>query len=161
MAHSRLEKIGTIYSRARGLIQSQAVKWEDRPLWYDVYEKFPPKEEPVFDRPAPNIPVKQIFYKEDIVRAQFHKKNKSIGAVNLLNNRNKSLAQRFIQCYETLDKQYEGAADSEKLYQEALEMLQRDSSNQSEQYENMSLKSAFKEAQNKDMNINVKDIFKE
>lgn len=82
MAGSRLERIGTIYSRyfrfniisfiflrASGLIRSGALKWEDRPLWYDIYEAFPPKEEPRFDRPVPNIKLKHIFYEEDKIRA--------------------------------------------------------------------------------------------
>lgn len=45
------------------------MKPEDKPLWYDVYKAFPPKLEPRFDRPAPNIALKDIFYKEDIIRA--------------------------------------------------------------------------------------------
>lgn len=90
MAGSRLEKIGTIYTRfvilfriycslifteelytssTTGLIQSKALNWEDRPLWYDVYTSFPPKEEPRFDRPAPNIKLRQIFYEDDKIRA--------------------------------------------------------------------------------------------
>lgn len=91
MAGSRLEKIGTIYTRfvilfwfyyflnfteepyytfsTSGLIQSKALNWEDRPIWYDVYAAFPPKEEPRFDRPAPNIKLRQIFYEDDKIRA--------------------------------------------------------------------------------------------
>lgn len=45
------------------------MKAENRPLWYDLYEAFPPKLEPRFDRAAPNIPVREIFYKEDPIRA--------------------------------------------------------------------------------------------
>lgn len=43
--------------------------WEDRPLWYDIYEAFPPKEEPRYDRAVPNMPLKKIFYEEDVIRA--------------------------------------------------------------------------------------------
>lgn len=43
--------------------------WEERPLWYDIYETFPPKDEPRFDRPVPNMKLKEIFYEEDNIRA--------------------------------------------------------------------------------------------
>lgn len=45
------------------------MKWEDRPLWYDLYNVFPPKDEPRYDRPAPETPVPAIFYEEDKIRA--------------------------------------------------------------------------------------------
>ena len=38
MAQTRLEKIGTIYSRLLGLYKSGAAKYENRPIWFDVYE---------------------------------------------------------------------------------------------------------------------------
>ena len=44
MAQTRLEKIGTIYSRLLGLYKSGAAPYENRPLWFDVYEAF--QEEP-------------------------------------------------------------------------------------------------------------------
>ncbi|KAG8041212.1 hypothetical protein G9C98_002200 [Cotesia typhae] len=50
MAQSRLERIGTIFTRVQSLLKSGAVKWEDKPIWYDVYEAFPPKNEPRYDR---------------------------------------------------------------------------------------------------------------
>lgn len=45
------------------------MKWEDRPLWYDIYKTFPPNDEPRYDKPAPNIQVKSIFYEDDKIRA--------------------------------------------------------------------------------------------
>lgn len=86
MARSRLEKVGTIYTRyfiqsypcifflifffrTHALINSGAMGWEERPLWYDIYETFPPKDEPRFDRPVPNMKLKEIFYEEDNIRA--------------------------------------------------------------------------------------------
>ncbi|XP_021945794.1 probable 28S ribosomal protein S23, mitochondrial [Folsomia candida] len=75
MAGSRLDKIGTIFSRTAGLIKSKAVKYQDRPVWYDVYRVFPPKYEPHIDR-EPSITVEQIpniLYKEDRIRARFYK----------------------------------------------------------------------------------------
>ena len=35
----------------------------------DVYEAFPPIEVPTYERPVPEMPIKQIFYEEDIIRA--------------------------------------------------------------------------------------------
>ncbi|KAJ8948802.1 hypothetical protein NQ314_008350 [Rhamnusium bicolor] len=69
MAGSRLEKIDTIYMRATGLLRSGALKCEDCPLWYNIYEGFPPYVEPRFDRPVPNIKLKPILYEEDKIRA--------------------------------------------------------------------------------------------
>ncbi|XP_063222082.1 small ribosomal subunit protein mS23 isoform X2 [Bacillus rossius redtenbacheri] len=68
MASSRLEKIGTIFSRVTGLLRSGAMKEVDKPLWYNLYKAFPPTYEPRFDRPAPNIPIRNILYPEDEIR---------------------------------------------------------------------------------------------
>lgn len=65
MANSRLEKIGTIFSRVHGLIKSGALKFEERPIWYDVYEKFPPFNEPKFDQKVEATKIREIFYAED------------------------------------------------------------------------------------------------
>lgn len=61
--------ISNVFIRTTGLLRSGALKWEDRPLWYDIYEAFPPKDEPRFDRPAPNMSLRKIFYEEDKIRA--------------------------------------------------------------------------------------------
>lgn len=53
----------------RGLLTSGAVKEIDKPLWYDVYEAFPPQQSPEYSRPEPTDPVRNILYAEDIVRA--------------------------------------------------------------------------------------------
>ncbi|KAL3285900.1 hypothetical protein HHI36_000420 [Cryptolaemus montrouzieri] len=123
MANSRLEKIGTIYTRAAGLIKSGAKRWEDRPLWFDVYEAFPPKEEPKYDRPSPNLKLQQIFYDEDKIRAMFHKANKNIGSIDLFKSQSSTLTQRFIECYRKIDEKYEGKEDAQKVYDEALQLL--------------------------------------
>ena len=81
--YSRLEKVGTIYSRLKGFQKSGATSWEKRPMWFDVYEAFPPKYEPRWDRhvlpqgPGSNVaamgPPRKVLYSEDRVRAQFYK----------------------------------------------------------------------------------------
>lgn len=55
--------------RVKGLLRSGAMKPEDKPIWYEVYEAFPPKVEPQFNRKAPDINIRQILYPEDIIRA--------------------------------------------------------------------------------------------
>lgn len=42
---------------------------ENRPLWYDVYQAFPPKVEPLAIRDKPSDPITNIYYPEDILRA--------------------------------------------------------------------------------------------
>ncbi|XP_062560673.1 small ribosomal subunit protein mS23-like [Armigeres subalbatus] len=120
MASSRLEKIGTIVTRTQGLLRSGAMKWDDRPLWYDVVQAFPPKEEPRFDRPPSNISVRPVFYAEDTVRAKFHKQQNRY-LTNLSDARNKTASQHFIAIYNQLQQQ--GALDEEKVFETAQEML--------------------------------------
>jgi small subunit ribosomal protein S23 len=55
--------------RLKGLLRSGALKEEDKPMWYDIYEAFPPFHEPRFDRAAPDTPIRNIFYPEDTIRA--------------------------------------------------------------------------------------------
>jgi small subunit ribosomal protein S23 len=45
------------------------MKQEDKPVWYDVYEAFPPKIEPFHGRKVPDMAVRNILYPEDIIRA--------------------------------------------------------------------------------------------
>ncbi|OQR77256.1 hypothetical protein BIW11_07227 [Tropilaelaps mercedesae] len=74
MAGSRVYKLGTVFSRTNGLLRAGGLKWEDRPIWYDVYEAYPPEIEPTFLRPAPPAePIREILYKEDAIRARFAK----------------------------------------------------------------------------------------
>ncbi|XP_066153541.1 small ribosomal subunit protein mS23 [Euwallacea fornicatus] len=171
MAGSRLEKIGTIYTRTTGLIQSKALNWDDRPVWYDVYSKFPPKEEPSYDRPVPNMKLRQIFYEDDKIRATFHRNNKKIGAVHLL-SKTSSLSQRFIETYKKIKEQYKDSNMSEEhLYKEAIGLINHDrrfqarekTVHETEGEDSISLSTAFKEARAKlkDGNINIKNIFKD
>ncbi|XP_053658165.1 28S ribosomal protein S23, mitochondrial [Anopheles marshallii] len=122
MANSRLEKIGTIITRTKGLLKSGAMKFDERPLWYDVVTAFPPLEEPRYDRPAPRVPVREIFYQEDTVRAKFHKAGKATFAVNLLDTNNLTPTQQFIGIYQNLSTQ--GALDEQKVYEIAIDLLE-------------------------------------
>ncbi|XP_011313405.1 28S ribosomal protein S23, mitochondrial [Fopius arisanus] len=117
MAQSRLERIGTIYSRISSLMKGGAMKFEDKPLWYNIYEAFPPKLEPRFDRVAPNIPVREIFYKEDVVRAKFQSEHNRF-TINLHSQGTQSQTQKFLDIYDQLEKS--GLAESE-AYDKAME----------------------------------------
>uniref|UniRef100_A0A182JNQ8 Small ribosomal subunit protein mS23 n=1 Tax=Anopheles christyi TaxID=43041 RepID=A0A182JNQ8_9DIPT len=98
------------------------MKFDERPLWYDVVTAFPPHEEPRYDRPAPRVPVRQIFYQEDTVRAKFHKSGKATFAVNLLDNNNRTPTQQFIEMYQNLSTQ--GALDDEQVFTTAMDLLE-------------------------------------
>nr|ACO14829.1 Mitochondrial ribosomal protein S23 [Caligus clemensi] len=104
MAQSRLEKVGSVYSRMSSLLQSGAVKI--KPLWFDVYEAFPPKYEPRCDRflpiEKPNWE-REVIYEEDAIRAMFYKhfQDSLQETMNLLNPEAKSLSQAFIEAYKS------------------------------------------------------------
>lgn len=55
--------------RVEGLINQGVFSYDDRPLWFDVYKAFPPRVEPVYNRPIPTEPVRNILYHEDAERA--------------------------------------------------------------------------------------------
>ena len=51
---------------------SGAVK--DKPIWYDVYQMYPPDVEPMGERdPPPQDPIPEIVYEEDFERASASK----------------------------------------------------------------------------------------
>lgn len=53
-----------------GLIKANALKYEDRPVWFDVYRAFPPAVDPVYKRKVdPEVVAKPLIYPEDAVRA--------------------------------------------------------------------------------------------
>lgn len=165
--------------RVVGLMRANSLKWEDRPLWFDIYEKFPPKEEPRYDRPAPNIPIKNIFYEEDKIRAYvlrcfyffhvifhadffrwFHKNSKQTGTVNLSDFKHQTATQAFIDTYKKLEDQYKGTAPEEQIYNEALDLFRHDRRSKPEVVE--SLSNAFQESKLKqNVNIDVKGLFKQ
>ena len=70
MAQSRLHSFGTIFTRVKGLLRAGAMKESEKPIWYEVYEAFPPRVA-VRDFPPEvlSAPIKPIFYREDKIRA--------------------------------------------------------------------------------------------
>ncbi|KAK7483723.1 hypothetical protein BaRGS_00025044 [Batillaria attramentaria] len=104
MAGSRTEKIGTIFKRVQGLLRSGALKEADKPIWYDVYEAFPPKIPPAYERIVPQRTVPKILYPEDIIRVQFYKTYGNPDVADLQNERIKTTCQRFVEQYLQLMK---------------------------------------------------------
>ncbi|KAM8768657.1 28S ribosomal protein S23, mitochondrial [Acanthopagrus latus] len=78
MAGSRLERFGTVFSRVRNLMHSGVIRLPEKPIWYDVYEAFPPKRVPLHVKPhtrpctKKRETVPEVFYKEDDIRAKFY-----------------------------------------------------------------------------------------
>ncbi|CAD0199436.1 unnamed protein product [Chrysodeixis includens] len=117
MASSRLERIGTIFTRVEGLLTRGAVKPDDRPLWFDVYRAFPPLAEPKFAKPKPEIkPLRQILYPEDAIRAKFHSSGHGLGAISLAST-NETTTKRLVQQYEKLKA--EGISEAEIIEKSA------------------------------------------
>ncbi|XP_055390083.1 probable 28S ribosomal protein S23, mitochondrial [Condylostylus longicornis] len=160
MAQSRLEKIGTIFTRVTGLLKSGAMKPEDKPLWYEVYAAFPPNLEPKFDRPIPNIKLKKIFYEEDVIRSHYHKINKGRDTINLKDLKSRTQCQQYIDIYNNLKSQ--GALDEEKIREVAYEMLQDKIKVETESNDNVIENVAHADLnKNSTHVVNVKDLFKE
>ncbi|XP_062968451.1 small ribosomal subunit protein mS23 isoform X1 [Cynocephalus volans] len=120
MAGSRVETVGSVFSRTRNLIRAGVLK--EKPLWYDVYNAFPPLKEPVFRRPRlrygkAKASIQDILYYEDRIRAKFYSAYGSgQKAFDLFNPNFKSTCQRFVEKYIELQKL--GETDEEKLFVE-------------------------------------------
>ncbi|XP_075973714.1 mitochondrial ribosomal protein S23 [Anticarsia gemmatalis] len=119
MASTRLERIGTIFTRVQGLITKGAIRPDDRPLWFDVYRAFPPITEPKFAKPKPEIkPIRQILYPEDAVRAKFHSQGHGLAAISII-SQSETPTKRLVQQYEKLKA--EGVPEAE-LVQKSVEV---------------------------------------
>ncbi|KAM4794847.1 small ribosomal subunit protein mS23 [Rhinophrynus dorsalis] len=130
MAGSRLEKLGTVFTRVRDLLRAGVMKPNEKPVWYDVYAAFPPKREPLYEKPArrmrnPPDNVPTILYKEDVIRAKFYEAYGSGPRAFELSRTNfKSTCQRFVEEFSELQKQ--GELDEDKLFEEAGKALLAD-----------------------------------
>ncbi|RZF42568.1 hypothetical protein LSTR_LSTR001363 [Laodelphax striatellus] len=173
MAGSRLEKIGTIFTRATGLIRSKAVQYEDRPVWYDVYKHFPPTLQPKYDRPAPDTPIRNIFYLEDQIRAKFHKQmGRLLPNSNLYDTDARETAtKRFLDVY--YKHLNEKQMSSDEAFQSAIDILKAEkvlskpkskSTDASKPPTDESILSSFQQAKSKSeesVEVDLKNIFKE
>lgn len=160
LASSLLSLTLQLYKRTSGLLRSGALKYDERPLWYDVYAAFPPHVQPRFDRPAPNVEVRQIFYEEDRIRAKYHKNNKHVGSVDMSDRNQRTQTQQFIESFNKIKAQ--GALDDNQIFEAAAEVVSEDYDNQPK--ESVGLLSSFSEAKSTAegmRNIDIKNIFKD
>ncbi|XP_051891829.1 LOW QUALITY PROTEIN: 28S ribosomal protein S23, mitochondrial [Pristis pectinata] len=121
MAGSRLEKLGSVFTRVRNLLRSGVLKESEKPSWYDVYAAFPPRREPIYQKPKERFgkakdPVQTFFYQEDVIRAKFYKVyGNGPRAFDLARSNFVSMCQRFVEKYQDLEAQ--GEVDEEKLFE--------------------------------------------
>ena len=150
MAQTRTHKIGTIYSRVKRLLDKKAMQEDNKPLWYDVYEAFPPKYEPRYDRHllpyglGSNVknmpPPPKILYEEDITRAKYYKAFMpktdakpsptlaNTEVIDLTNNKLRTLSQVFIEKHDKLKAEGQ-VRDTENLFAVTVDALEVDGIN--------------------------------
>ncbi|XP_034384991.1 28S ribosomal protein S23, mitochondrial [Cyclopterus lumpus] len=109
MAGSRLERFGTVFTRVRDLMRAGVIKPSEKPIWYDVYEAFPPKRDPLYVKPhtrpctKKQEAVPEIFYREDEVRAKFYVQyGTGPRPLDLSRTKFVSTCQRFVDKYTEL-----------------------------------------------------------
>ncbi|KAM3934575.1 small ribosomal subunit protein mS23 isoform 1-T2 [Leptodactylus fuscus] len=126
MAGSRLEKLGTVFTRTRDLMRAGVIKQNEKPIWYDVYATFPPKREPTYEKPLnrrnkmpDNVPA--ILYSEDVIRAKFYETYGNTGLFHLYRKNFRSICQRFVETYTELQKA--GEVSEDKLFEETSKAL--------------------------------------
>ncbi|XP_072163329.1 small ribosomal subunit protein mS23-like [Diadema setosum] len=102
---SRLEKLGTIFTRVRDLIRAGVMKPADKPVWYDVMAAFPPKQEPTFHQSIDPEPLQELLYPEDRIRAKFYQTYRNQQTIDLTNQSavQQSICYRYIQKYQELE----------------------------------------------------------
>ena len=126
MSLSRLDKIGTVYSRMSFLVKHGAIRPEYKPMWLDIYEAFPPLHEPRWDRKAKKDgePIPKILYKEDLARAKFYKRFGERHDVYRMNdNSEESVSQRFVKMFIEEERQNPSMSE-EDLFEQALDKLE-------------------------------------
>ncbi|MBN3299785.1 RT23 protein, partial [Amia calva] len=116
-----------LHYRVRDLMRSGVVKQANKPLWYDVYAAFPPKREPLYEKPTQRFgkvvdPVPDIFYSEDSIRAKFFEVfGNGPKAFDLAKSSSVSSSQWFVEKYRELERQ--GELDEEALFEETAKHL--------------------------------------
>ncbi|XP_019943521.1 small ribosomal subunit protein mS23 isoform X2 [Paralichthys olivaceus] len=114
MAGSRLEKYGTVFTRVRDLMRSGVIQPAKKPIWYDVFQAFPPKRDPLHVKPYTRASSKKqetvpdIFYREDEIRAKFYEQyGAGPRAIDLTKLSFVSTCQRFVDKYTELQSHHE------------------------------------------------------
>lgn len=128
MAQSRIEKIGTIYSKLKGMLKTGAIREEHAPMWLSIYEKYPPKHEPRWDRkPERDTPIPKILYEEDVIRAQFYRQfgNRS-EVINLLDPNFKPRSELFIEKFKQIEASSPDKNDFKGIFVNTVDALELD-----------------------------------
>ena len=128
MTTTRLEKVGTIYSRTKAVLNSGVLRSEYQPIWFKIYEHFPPKYEPRYDRvPSDTSPVPPLVYQEDVIRAAFYKQfGDQMEVVNLHDKNTELLSQKFIRAFEAVDSQASEKDSFNDKFVQAVDLLEKD-----------------------------------
>uniref|UniRef100_A0A914Y0Q2 Small ribosomal subunit protein mS23 n=1 Tax=Panagrolaimus superbus TaxID=310955 RepID=A0A914Y0Q2_9BILA len=121
---TRVERSAPIFSRITGLIRSGQMKWENRPLWYDVYAAAPPFVDPIWDikMPKADEPIRSIMYKEDVIRAKFYSEFRNSGVTAVENSSKPSLCEQFIDQFES-ERKANPEMNEDELYMRASNVL--------------------------------------
>lgn len=84
MAQNRLNKVASIFTRVNGLLKAGIIPAAEKPLWYDIYQAFPPTRDPTYRSAAglspselPELP-QRILYNEDKIRSFYLKEMQPI-----------------------------------------------------------------------------------
>ena len=157
MAQSRFEKIGTIYSRVMGLYKSGAIKSEQVPLWVPIYEAFPPKYDPRWDRVAEQKPVIKVLYPEDKVRAKYYKTFGDWEVVSLFDNK-KPTSQLFVDKFLELSRS--GDLSEQELWDRTVSDLENSGVDLSGNNRTSEVKSDD-DSKTRKLSVSFKDMFNE
>ncbi|MCP9259249.1 BMA-MRPS-23 [Dirofilaria immitis] len=114
----RKETAGSIFT---GLLRSGQIKWKERPLWYDVYVTNPPQTE---SSAVASLPIRKLYYKEDIAMARFYKQFRSLGVISISNEESESLCKKFTDLYKIIEKEWPELSVHEH-YQKTLVVLSK------------------------------------
>jgi len=135
------------------------MKSDNKPIWYEVYQAFPPKYPPKYDRPIPNVEIPKIFYQEDIVRSKIHKsKSGIVGSVNLTDKR-ESNTQKCIAYYEEMI--LDGLQEQEALNKAIEKVASEIPSRREKPIETTGTTSSLVEEFKRSKALNLKEILKE
>lgn len=99
------------------------MKPENKPLWFEVYEAFPPRTPPEAMRPVSEEPLRAILYPEDKIRARFYERLGPLGTFDLKDEHFESESQKFVNQYLEIQEQMPGRSEDE-IFNVTLERME-------------------------------------
>lgn len=102
--------------RVQGLLKAGAMKPENKPLWFEVYQAFPPKTPPEAMRPLKGGPLEAILYPEDNARAMFYEHFGPLGAFDLNHSEYESECQKFVEKFTQIQADRPALSNEELLF---------------------------------------------